>query len=192
MRLRNQVVWRLANCRVAVMACASASSFADPALPPGRSGAAGPAAWRPAARDQDVLSARASARPPSSTMASKRAAMRARNSGRGRSRTNFASRRFFRIGSAGDCCQSASGHAGGLESLHRRAACAADRWGAKAAAVLGSRCRQPGMQRRDADLIQQGAGFGADVRRDGRDMRQPIGQRHEIKSRAADKDRQLA
>ena len=51
--------------------------------------------------------------------------------------------------------------------------------------------RQPRMQSRHADLLQQGAGIGADGGRNGRYLRQAFGQRREIKPGAADKDGKL-
>ena len=72
MRCRNQVIWRLANCRVAVMAASSAVGAVELAAAQCQKAGASPAAWRRARRDPDRSSASASSSPPCSSMASNR------------------------------------------------------------------------------------------------------------------------
>ena len=88
---------------------------AEFAPPPGPAAGAGPAAWRPAARGPARPGRAASSSPPCSTIASKRAAMRARSSARGGSSTKAASLQSFSTGAAGRVLPFRQRPAGGLE-----------------------------------------------------------------------------
>ena len=133
-------------------------------------------------------SARASSSPPCSSIASNRAAMRARSSGRGGSSTKAAMRPSAAARPARPAIPPAAGR--WPRTLQRRAARAADRWGAARARSADRASVSLACSASTPISSSSGARGIADFRRRGRNVGQAIGQGHEIKAGAADKDRQ--